>query len=243
MKHKTRNRVFLFVRSTFESVPLCAHLRPRSATDNGHDRRGGSVPDIYLEASVPAQRRSPEKSERGDPSFSSFERYFDIRGGSSGETRGQGLSASTSGANAPAAQVKEPQARHSHSRGPSASSSVVASTPFLFCNYFRVSGCQYARSSSSEPNPELPKPVNRRNSQKRRTNPEAIKVPAPLDDSGRLRTRCQPTPRFRSPVVLRPVYCSDRPLNFLSFSASPPQARNKLMEEHIESVGRIARES
>ena len=68
-------------------------------------------PDIYLEASVPAQRRSPEKSERGDPSFSSFERYFDIRGGSSGETRGQGQSASTSGATALAVQVKELQVR------------------------------------------------------------------------------------------------------------------------------------
>ena len=100
-----------------------------------------------------------------------------------------------------------------------------------------MSGCQYARSSSSEPNPELPKPVNRRNSQKRRTNSRLSRYPHPLDDSGRLRTRCQPTPRFRSPVVLRPVYCSDRPLNFLSFSAHPPQARNKLMEEHIESVG------
>jgi hypothetical protein len=68
-------------------------------------------PDIYLEASVPVQRRSPEKSERGDPSFA---RYFDIRGGSSGETRGQGQSASTSGATALAAQVKELQVRGIH---------------------------------------------------------------------------------------------------------------------------------
>ena len=91
-------------------------------------------PDIYLEASVPAQRRSPEKSERGDPSFSSFERYFDIRGGSSGETRGQGQSAATSGAIALAVQVKELQVReHSLSRGPSLARPVAS---ILFCNYF-----------------------------------------------------------------------------------------------------------
>ena len=90
---------------------ICVHDRRPTMAMTAEEIR---YPDIYLEASVPAQRRSPEKSERGDPSFSSFERYFDIRGGSSGETRGQGQSASTSGANALAAQVKELQVRGIH---------------------------------------------------------------------------------------------------------------------------------
>lgn len=92
----------------FESVPrahLRVHARRPTMAMTAEEVR---YPDIYLEASVPVQRRSPEKSERGDPSFA---RYFDIRGGSSGETRGQGQSASTSGATALAAQVKELQVR------------------------------------------------------------------------------------------------------------------------------------
>lgn len=91
-----------------ESVPrahLRVHARRPTMAMTAEEVR---YPDIYLEASVPVQRRSPEKSERGDPSFA---RYFDIRGGSSGETRGQGQSASTSGATALAAQVKELQVR------------------------------------------------------------------------------------------------------------------------------------
>ena len=72
-------------------------------------------PDIYLEASVPAQRRSPDKNERGEnETMSSFERYF-AEGGRQkpgGSSNGEGPSASTSGATAKlAAQVKELQVR------------------------------------------------------------------------------------------------------------------------------------
>lgn len=90
-------------------------------------------PDIYLEASVPAQRRSPEKSERGDPSFSSFERYFERRG--SGETRGQEQSASTSRAPALVAQVKELQVRGILSHAERSLARPMSLRSF-FCNHF-----------------------------------------------------------------------------------------------------------
>jgi len=70
-------------------------------------------PDIYLETPVPAQRKSPEKSERGDPSFG-FAEYFTEcrRGGASSDARGEGPSTSTSGGAVKlAAQVKELQAK------------------------------------------------------------------------------------------------------------------------------------
>jgi len=70
-------------------------------------------PDIYLETPVPAQRKSPEKSERGDPSFG-FAEYFTEcrRGGASSDARGEGSSTSTSGGAVKlAAQVKELQVR------------------------------------------------------------------------------------------------------------------------------------
>ena len=141
---------------------------------------------------------------------------------------------STSGANALAAQVKTAGAWHSLSRGPSASS-VVASTLSLL-DISRV-GLSVRQILASEPNPELPKPVTGETRRKgeRTRGYQGTRTPRLWST----RTRCQPTLAFAL-VVLRPVYCSDRPLNFLPFR-SPPQARNKLMEEHIESVGADSR--
>jgi hypothetical protein len=95
-------------------------------------------PDIYLETPVPAQRKSPEKSERGDPSFG-FAEYFTERrpGGASSDARGEGPSASTSGGAVKlAAQVKELQVRRfslplGRIRVPVLLAHLMSTTPFL----------------------------------------------------------------------------------------------------------------
>jgi hypothetical protein len=189
-------------------------------------------PDIYLEASVPVQRRSPEKSERGDPSFA---RYFDIRGGSSGETRGQGQSASTSGATALAAQVKELQVRcirsHADERWLVRRRLAFQPTPFSSI-YFPACSTDVLHA----PDPperaltvsyQTPKTVKQAKLTEKTNELEAIKVRAP---PRRLRSTpyaCATPPLVLSFTSAGLEVSSDRPLNFVPFPFSSARRRRE----------------
>lgn len=216
-----------------ESVPrahLRVHARRPTMAMTAEEVR---YPDIYLEASVPVQRRSPEKSERGDPSFA---RYFDIRGGSSGETRGQGQSASTSGATALAAQVKELQVRciRSHADERWLVRRRLAFQPTPFSSLFYFPACSTDVLHAPDPperaltvSSQTPKTVKQAKLTEKTNELEAIKVRAP---PRRLRSTpyaCATPPLALSFTSGGPRVSSDRPLNFFPFPFSSARRRRE----------------